>query len=100
MKCILLDVSTSQGEIPQMNYTTSRVRNSSADFIDLLVIPNPFENYVNSSTSIENTSTGREAYCFHGDLYYDEEDYFCEDCQCFMNRHDTYHVRLRHVCMG
>jgi len=33
MKCILLDVSTSQGEILQMNYTASCVRNSSADFI-------------------------------------------------------------------
>ena len=83
-----------------MNYTASYVRNSSADFVDLLVIPNPFEDYVNSGTVIESTSTGREAYCFHGDLYYDEEDYVCEECHCYMNRHDTYHVRLRHVCMG
>ncbi|MBQ9862368.1 MAG: hypothetical protein IJM28_00500, partial [Lachnospiraceae bacterium] len=63
------------------------------------VIPNPFEDYVNSGTVIESTSTGREAYCFHGDLYYDEEDYVCEECHCYMNRHDTYHIRLRHVCM-
>ena len=83
-----------------MNYTPSFVRNSSADFADLLVIPSTFENYVNTSTGIETTVSGREAYCFHGDLYYDEDDYICEECHCCMNKHDTYHVRLRHVCIG
>ena len=83
-----------------MDYTPNFVRNSSADFTDMLVIPSPFRNYVNNSTAIETTGTGREAYCFHGDLYYDEDSFFCETCKCYLERHDTYHVRLRHVCIG
>lgn len=83
-----------------MDYTPNFVRNSSADFGDMLVIPNPFRNYINNSTAIENTNTGREAFCFHGDLYYDEDSFICKTCNCYLERHDTYHVRLRHVCIG
>ena len=83
-----------------MDYTPNFVRNSSADFTDMLVIPSPFRNYINNSTAIETTETGREAYCFHGDLYYDEDSFFCETCKCYLERHDTYHIRLRHVCIG
>ncbi len=63
-----------------MYCTGNRVRNSSADFSDSLLIPSPFTDYVNRSTTEETTNTGRQAYCFHGDLYYDREEFFCEAC--------------------
>ena len=83
-----------------MNYTSDRVRNSSADFPDLLVIPNPFKKFINNGTSIEKTPTGVEIVCFHGDVYYDEDDYTCERCGSRMHVHDVYKCTLRHVCLG
>ncbi len=83
-----------------MYCTGNRVHNSSADFADSLLIPNPFVDYVNNSTVEETTNTGRQAYCFHGDLYYDQEEFFCEACHRPMEKHDKYSVRLRHTCFG
>lgn len=83
-----------------MYCTGKRVHNSTADFGESLLIPNPFEDYVNNGTTEETTNTGRKAYCFHGDLYYDHKDFWCEQCERAMDRHDRYHVRLRHTCFG
>ena len=83
-----------------MYCTGKRVNNSTADFSDSLIVPNPFTDYVNNWTTEETTNTGRKAYCFHGDLYYDREDFFCDKCCRPMDRHDRYHVRLRHTCFG
>ena len=78
----------------------NRVHNATADFANSLVIPNPFMDYVNNWTTTETTNTGREAFCFHGDLYYSQEDFYCETCRRNMERHDKYHVCLRHTCFG
>jgi hypothetical protein len=60
-----------------MYYSRKRVRNASADFANLLVIPNLLTDFINNGTTIENTSGDREAYCFHGDLCFSDEDYLC-----------------------
>ena len=83
-----------------MHYSANRIQNSSADFPDMLLIPNTLTDFVNSGTETEMTDSGREAYCFHGDLYYDQNDYICRDCGCRMEIHNRYHVQLRHVCIG
>ena len=83
-----------------MHYSANRIYNTSADFPDMLLIPNTLTDFVNSGTTTEATSSGREAYCFHGDLYYDQNDYICRDCGCRMEIHNRYHVQLRHVCIG
>ena len=83
-----------------MYCTKKRVQNTSADFSESLIIPSPFKDYVNKWTTEETTTTGRQAYCFHGDLYYAEEDFYCERCGQAMEKHDKYHVRLRHTCFG
>ena len=84
----------------QTYYTGNRVHNSSADFANILVIPSNLEDFVNNGTTEETTDAGGEAYCFHGDLYYDRKDYTCESCGCRMEIHQTYHVQLRHICIG
>ena len=83
-----------------MYYSRDRIRNASADFANLMVIPHCLTDYVNSSTTIENTSGGREAYCFHGDLVFSDDDYRCPDCGVKMHIHQTYHVQLKHVPIG
>ncbi len=83
-----------------MHYNANRIQNTSADFPDMLMIPNTLTDFVNSGTEMEMTDSGREAYCFHGDLYYDQNDYICRDCGCRMEIHNRYHVQLRHVCIG
>lgn len=83
-----------------MYYTGNRVRNTSADFANMLVIPSELTDYVNNGTSIEQTASGKEAYCFHGDLYYDNEDYVCYTCNVQMHVHKRLHTNLRHLCIG
>ena len=78
----------------------NRVHNATADFGNMLLIPNNFTDFVNNGTTEEETSAGGKAYCFHGDLYYDQNDFICNRCNCKMEIHDVYHVRLRHICMG
>lgn len=73
-----------------MYCTKKRVQNTSADFSESLIIPSPFKDYVNKWTTEETTTTGRQAYCFHGDLYYAEEDFYCESCGQAMEKHDKY----------
>ena len=83
-----------------MYYTTNQVQNASADFENCLVIPSMLTDFVNTGTSVEATKGGKEAYCFHGDLYFDSDDYRCPDCNCRMHIHNKYSVRLRHLCFG
>ena len=82
-----------------MYYTGNRIQNTSADFANMLVLPSELTDYVNNGTSIEKTTSGKEAYCFHGDLYYDKQDYVCRQCRGQMHRHKRYHTNLRHLCI-
>ena len=66
----------------------------------MLLLPNNLVDFVNNGTTEEATSVGGNAYCFHGDLYYSRDAYFCECCSCRKEIHNTYHVQLRHVCIG
>lgn len=66
----------------------------------MLCIPNNLYSYVNNWTTTEVLTSGREAYCFHGDLYYDRSDYLCENCKCRMEINNRYHVQLRHICIN
>ena len=83
-----------------MDYTGDRIHNASADFPDMLCIPNNLYSYVNNWTTTEVLTSGREAYCFHGDLYYDRSDYLCENCKCRLEINNRYHVQLRHICIN
>ena len=66
----------------------------------MLLLPNNLTDFVNNGTTEETTSAGGKAYCFHGDLYFNREDFTCNCCRCRMEIHNTYHVQLRHVCIG
>ncbi len=83
-----------------MYYTGNRVRNTSADFANMLVIPSLFTDYVNRSTCIQTTSSGKEAYCFHGDLYYDKQESICPICNVQMHIHKRFHTTMRHLSIG
>ncbi|MBR4334180.1 MAG: ISL3 family transposase [Clostridia bacterium] len=83
-----------------MYSTGNRVHNSSADFPNMLLLPNNLADFVNNGTAEEMTSAGGKAYCFHGDLYFDRDNYRCDCCDCRMEIHNTYHVQLRHICIG
>ena len=83
-----------------MYYSRKRVWNASADFANLLVIPNLLTDFINNGTTIENTSGGREAYCFHGDLWFSDEDYLCPVCGVKTQINQTFHVQLKHVPHG
>ena len=66
----------------------------------MLLLPNNLVDFVNNGTAEETTSAGGKAYCFHGDLYIDRDHYRCECCGCRMEIHNTYHIQLRHICIG
>jgi len=83
-----------------MYYTSEYVQNASADFEKFLVIPSGLTDFINTGTSIEQTRSGADAYCFHGDLYPDTKIKLCENCGYGMYIHNKYHVRLRHLCIG
>ena len=83
-----------------MDYTRKSVKNSSADFVDMLVIPNTLSGFINNGTSTEITDSGKEAYSFHGDLYLADEEYLCPECGAKMEKHQRYHARLRHIVIG
>ena len=83
-----------------MYYTTNQVQNASADFEKCLVIPSMLTDFVNTGTSVEAMKGGKEAYCFHGDLDFDIEEYRCPDCNCRMHIHNKYPVGLRHLCFS
>ena len=83
-----------------MYYTTNQVQNASADFEKSLVIPSMLTDFVNTSTSVEATKGGKEAYWFHEDLDFDINNYRCPDCNCRTHIHTKYPVRLRHLCFG
>ena len=83
-----------------MDYTRKGVRNSSAEFADMLVIPNTLSGFINNGTSTEITDSGKEAYCFHGDLFLSDEEYLCPVCGTKMEKHQKFHTRLRHITFG
>ena len=83
-----------------MYYSRERVRNASADFGNLLVIPNLLTDFINSGTTVETTSGGKEAYCYHGDLMFSDEDYLCPKCGVKTHINQTFHVQLKHVPHG
>ena len=94
------DVQSNREERFQTHSTGNRIHNSSADFPNMLLLPNNLTDFVNNGTTEETTSAGGKAYCFHGDLYFNREDFTCNCCRCRMEIHNTYHVQLRHVCIG
>ena len=94
------DVQTNREERFHTYLTGNRIHNSSADFPNMLLLPNNLADFVNNGTTEETTSAGGKAYCFHGDLYFDRDDFTCECCRCRMEIHNTYHIQLRHVCIG
>ena len=83
-----------------MKYTPNEIRNASEEFADLLFLPHNLPGFLNNVTSLERTISGREVYCFQGDLWYSEEEIVCEDCCVPMHSHDTYQVTLRHIPIG
>ena len=83
-----------------MYYTTNQVQNASADFEKCPVVPSMLTDFVNTSTSVEATKGGKEAYWFHEDLDFDINNHRCPDCNCRTHIHTKYPVRLRHLCFG
>lgn len=45
------------------------VQDTSVVFEECLVIPSVLASFINTSTNVETTQGGNEAYCSHGDLY-------------------------------
>ena len=88
------DVQSNREERFQTHSTGNRIHNSSADFPNMLLLPNNLVDFVNNGTTEEATSVGGNAYCFHGDLYYSRDAYFCECCSCRMEIHNTYHFHI------
>ena len=60
MRGILADENLLNEERFQMDYTPKKVRNASAEWMDLLVIPNTMTDYVNTGTEITLTSEGKD----------------------------------------
>ena len=83
-----------------MDYSRKGVKNSSVDFADMLVIPNTLSGFINNGTSTEMTDRGKEAYCFHGDLFLPDDEYLCPVCGAKMEKHQKFHTRLRHITFG
>ena len=83
-----------------MNYTTNEIRNASIEYQDSLFIPHNLKYFLNNVTSIGLTKSGRDVYCFQGDLYYLEEDILCPDCRITMHVHDVYQTTIRHLPIG
>ena len=61
-----------------MHSTGNRIHNLSADYQNMLLLPNSLADFVNNGTTEELTIAGKNVYCFHGDLYYSRKKYFCE----------------------
>lgn len=81
-----------------MEYTPAKVRNTSADFANMLCIPHHLSGFVNTSTELVKVEGGREAYVFHGDILWD--DHWCEKCGTKMEIHQRLHTRLTHLPFG
>ena len=81
-----------------MDYTPAKVRNASADFVNMLCIPHQLPGFMNSSTELVRVKGGREAYVFHGDILYDQP--WCTVCGSKMEAHQHLHTRLRHLPFG
>ena len=45
-----------------MDYTPAKVRNASADFVNMLCIPSRLPGFINSGTELVRVESGREAY--------------------------------------
>ena len=58
MECIIADVQTNREERFQVYCTGNRIHNSSADFPNMLLLPNNLVDFVNNGTSEEMTSVG------------------------------------------
>ena len=81
-----------------MDYTPAKVRNASADFVNMLCIPSRLPGFINSGTELVRVESGREAYVFHGDIIYDQP--WCRACGMKMEVHQHLHTRLRHLPFG
>lgn len=65
--------------------------------VDNLQIPNTLYGFVNTNTTVDDTSSGRMVYVFHGHMKLTEEDRICTKCgqRMHVNAHsDTYILHL------
>lgn len=83
-----------------MKYTPNEIRNAREEIADLLFIPHNLQGFLNNVTSLEKTKSGRDVYCFQGDLWYSEEEITCGECHVSMHIHDVYQVNIRHIPIG
>ena len=83
-----------------MKYTPNEIRNARGEMADLLFIPHNLHGFLNNVTSLEKTKSGREVYCFQGDLWYSDEESTCGKCHIPMHIHDVYQVNIRHIPIG
>ncbi len=83
-----------------MKYTPNEIRNAIGEIADLLFIPHNLQGFLNNVTSLEKTKSGRDVYCFQGDLWYSDEETICGECHVSMHIHDVYQVNIRHIPIG
>lgn len=83
-----------------MNSTTTTVLKASRDFGNFLMIPNPFQGFLYSSTEERVSEKGVHSYLFHGDLIMTEEDRICPICGGKMEINQVFNTPLLHVPFG
>ena len=65
-----------------------------------LSIPSRLEGFNNSNTSMHHAASGREVFCFNGQLDLMEADRRCPECGGRMHINGHRNLTLRHLCFG
>jgi transposase len=88
---------------PYMNYTDTKAKEQQ-EFCQkessFLMIPSNLEGFTNKETTLHKACSGREVYCFKGDLALSEFDRTCPECGSRMHINGHRKLSLRHLCFG
>ena len=86
-----------------MNYTDTKAKEQQ-EFCQkessFLMIPSNLEGFTNKETTLHKACSGREVYCFKGDLALSESDRTCPECGSRMHINGHRKLSLRHLCFG
>ena len=86
---------------PYMNYTDTKAKEQQ-EFCQkessFLMIPSNLEGFTNKETTLHKACSGREVYCFKGDLALSESDRTCPECGSRMHINGHIKLSLKHLC--
>lgn len=85
-----------------MNYNINEneMQLSFGNFTNYLKIPSNLESFNNTETTTGVSHSGRNVFCFNGNISINDKDRYCSECGSIMHINGYTKTTLRHLCFG